>query len=180
VSGNNSVRISAGQWRSRLLRFPDAEGLRPTPDRVRQTVFNWLRQDLSGLTCLDLFAGTGVMGFESLSRGAQQVVMVESNRQVYQALNSNQQALSAQQARILHMDALQFLASSSDRFDVIFLDPPYHQQWLAKLLPLMHDHLKPDGLLYVEAEHSVQDPEGWQVIKKGRAGHVMYHLLKAL
>jgi 16S rRNA (guanine(966)-N(2))-methyltransferase RsmD len=120
------------------------------------------------------------MGFESLSRGAQQVVMVESNRQVYQALNTNQQALQAQQARILHMDALQFLASSSDRFDVIFLDPPYHQQWLAKLLPLMHDHLKPDGLLYVEAEHSVQDAEGWQVIKKGRAGHVFYHLLKAL
>ena len=98
---NNTVRISAGEWRSRLLKFPDVDGLRPTPDRVRQTVFNWLGQDLHGLTCLDLFAGTGVMGFEALSRGAKQTVLIEKSRSAHQALMDNQLQLKAANAKIL-------------------------------------------------------------------------------
>lgn len=175
---NNSVRISAGEWRSRLLKFPDVDGLRPTPDRVRQTVFNWLGQELIGLNCLDLFAGTGVMGFEALSRGAMKVVLIEKSRLAYQALMENKTSLKAGNAHILNMDALQFLASNNEAFDVIFLDPPYHQAWLDKVLPLIKSSLAKDGLVYVEAEYGLQDTEEWQVVKQGKAGNVFYHLIK--
>ena len=175
---SNKVRIGGGEWRSRLLTFPDAPGLRPTPDRVRQAVFNWLGQELHGLTCLDLFSGTGVMGFEALSRGARQVVMVEKSIPAYKALIENKQLLNADAAQILNMDALQFLAQNQLVFDIIFLDPPYNQGWLPKLLPQLQQHLTPEGLLYVEAEFSVQDGDGWQVLKHGKAGNVHYHLLK--
>jgi 16S rRNA (guanine966-N2)-methyltransferase len=161
------------------LRFPDATGLRPTPERVRQTLFNWLGQDLHGLQCLDLFAGTGVLGFESLSRGATSVVLVESQREVVQALRDNQSTLQAKQAQIVQQDALQFLAQNRLKFDVIFLDPPYQQGWLDKLLPLMASHLSDDGYLYVEAEYPLDSVEGYQVLKSGRAGNVYYHLLNA-
>lgn len=176
---SNKVRISGGEWRSRLLPFPDVPGLRPTPDRVRQTVFNWLGQELHGLTCLDLFSGTGVMGFEALSRGAKQVVMVEKSIPAYKALIENKTLLHAEVAQILNSDALQFLAQNQLIFDVIFLDPPYSQGWLPKLLPQLQQHLTTEGLLYVEAEFSVQDEDGWQVIKHGKAGNVHYHLIKS-
>ena len=129
----NTVRINAGEWRSRLIKFPDAEGLRPTPERVRQTVFNWLGQDLTGLNCLDLFSGTGVMGFEALSRGAIAVTLVEKSSPAYKALISNKQLLQADKADILHQDALQFLNQNTLKFNIIFLDPPYNQEWLPKL-----------------------------------------------
>lgn len=174
------MRIGGGEWRSRLLPFPDAPGLRPTPDRVRQTVFNWLGQELHGLTCLDLFSGTGVMGFEALSRGAKQVVMVEKSIPVYKTLIENKKLLNADAAQILNIDALQFLAQNQLVFDVIFLDPPYDQGWLPKLLLQLRQHLAPEGLLYVEAEFSVKGGEGWQVLKHGKAGNVFYHLLKSL
>ena len=174
------MRIGGGEWRSRLLPFPDAPGLRPTPDRVRQTVFNWLGQELHGLACLDLFSGTGVMGFEALSRGASQVVMVEKSIPAYKALVENKKLLNADAAQILNMDAMQFLANNKQLFDIIYLDPPYNQGWLAKLLPQLQQHLASQGLLYVEAEFSVQDGDGWQVLKHGKAGNVFYHLLKSL
>lgn len=173
------MRINAGEWRSRVLRFPDAAGLRPTPERVRQTLFNWLGQDLTGLHCLDLFAGTGVLGFESLSRGANSVVLVESQGQVAQALRDNQTALQATQAQILQQDAMQFLAQNRQRFDVIFLDPPYQQGWLEKILPLIPAHLNAEGYVYVEAEYALKQADGFDMLKSGRAGHVFYHLLKA-
>lgn len=166
-------------WRSRLLRFPEVPGLRPTPDRVRQTLFNWLGQELDGLACLDLFSGTGVMGFEALSRGARDVVMVEKTPHAYKALLENKQLLQADIAKIFNMDALQFLAKNQQVFDVIFLDPPYNQGWLPKLLPQMQKHLSADGMLYVEAEFSMQDGEGWRVLKHGKAGNVFFHLLKS-
>ncbi|MEY3742946.1 MAG: hypothetical protein RLZZ541_1, partial [Pseudomonadota bacterium] len=131
----NTVRINAGEWRSRIIKFPDAIGLRPTPERVRQTVFNWLGQDLSGLSCLDLFAGTGVMGFEALSRGALTATLVEKSTPAYKALIENKQLLKAEQASLRHQDALQFLSQNSQKFNLIFLDPPYHMQWLDKVLP---------------------------------------------
>ncbi len=173
----NTVRISAGEWRSRLLKFPDVDGLRPTPDRVRQTVFNWLGQELHGLVCLDLFAGTGVMGFEALSRGAKKAVMVEKSRPAYQALTDNKLTLKAENAQIVNADALQFLANNSLLFDVVFLDPPYQQGWLDKVLPVLHQHLSEDGLAYVEAEYALADTPDWKVLKQGKAGNVFYHLL---
>lgn len=174
----NTVRIGAGEWRSRLLQFPDAEGLRPTPDRVRQTVFNWLGQDLTGKTCLDLFAGTGVMGFEALSRNAKSVVMIELAKVPYQALLKNQSILIATAAKIVQQDALQFLAKNQQKFDVIFCDPPYQKQWMDKLLPLLCGHLAKGGLLYAEAEYAIESNAQWDVVKHGKAGNVYYHLLK--
>lgn len=174
----NQVRLNAGIWRSRVLKFPDAEGLRPTSDRVRQTLFNWLGQDLTGKTCLDLFAGTGALGFEALSRNARQATMLELAKAPLQALLQNQRLLGARQADIRQMDALQFLAQNKQRFDVIFCDPPYHKQWLDKLLPQLASHLAEDGLLYVEAEYALKSDSDWQVIKSGKAGQVFYHLLQ--
>lgn len=175
----NRLRIGGGEWRSRLLRFPDLPGLRPTPDRVRETVFNWLGQDLHGLSCLDLFAGTGVMAFEALSRGAAHAVLVERAAPACKALRDNRQLLQAEGAQIVHVDALDFLRQNRQRFDVIFLDPPYYQGWLPKLLPQMQQHLAAQGLLYVEAEYSVDEAEGWRVRKCGKAGNVFFHLLES-
>jgi 16S rRNA (guanine(966)-N(2))-methyltransferase RsmD len=177
----NQVRINAGVWRSRLLKFPDAEGLRPTPERVRITVFNWLGQDMTGKTCLDLFAGTGVLGFEALSRNAKNMTMVESSRPAYSALLQNQTMLKAENCQILNQDALLFLANNTQKFDVIFCDPPYNKGWLQKLLPSLNQHLNANGVVYAEAEYEIKSDDNWQVIKQNKAGNVYYHLLaKAL
>ena len=174
----NTVRINAGEWRSRLLKFPDAQGLRPTPERVRQTVFNWLGQDLTGKKCLDLFAGTGVMGFEALSRNAQSAVLVEKTTAVYKAMLDNKSTLKADAAQVLNMDALAFLDKNQALFDVIFVDPPYHLGWLDKVLAQLPKHLNTHGVVYVEAEYALADDETWQVFKQSRAGNVFYHLIK--
>ena len=174
----NTIRINAGVWRSRVLKFPDAQGLRPTPERVRQTVFNWLGQDLTSLHCLDLFAGTGVMGFEALSRNAKTVTLIERNAQVCQALKDNQLLLKAQNATILQLDALQFLSTNQQLFDVVFLDPPYAQGLLNKVLPILANHLNKNALVYAEAEYPIEENEVWEIAKQGKAGNVYYHLLK--
>lgn len=174
----NQVRISGGEWRSRLLRFPNVPGLRPTPDKVRQTVFNWLGQDMHGQNCLDLFAGTGAMGFEALSRGAKSLVLIEKSTAAYQALKENQQALKTEHVTVFNMDAQSFLAQNQQAFNVVFLDPPYNQGWLDKILPLLKPHLATDGVVYVEAEYALADTPQWRVIKHGKAGNVFYHLLK--
>ena len=184
VNANNQVRINAGVWRSRLLKFPDVEGLRPTPERVRITVFNWLGQDLTGKTCLDLFAGTGAFGFEALSRNAKNVTMVENSRPAYSALLQNQAqlyhqtSLKAENCQIINQDALLFLTNNSQKFDIIFCDPPYKKAWLDKLLPILNQHLSQDGLLYIEAEFVIQSDATWHVKKQDKAGNVVYHLLE--
>jgi 16S rRNA (guanine966-N2)-methyltransferase len=177
-TATNQVRINAGVWRSRLLKFPDVEGLRPTPERVRITVFNWLGQDLTGKNCLDLFAGTGAMGFEALSRNAKSVTMVENSRVAYQVLIQNQQSLKAENCQILNLDAVQFLANNTQKFDVIFCDPPYNKAWLNELLPILNQHLSENGVVYAEAEFEIKSDETWQVTKQSKAGNVFYHLLK--
>lgn len=153
--------------------------MRPTPDRVRQTLFNWLGQDLHGRTCLDLFAGSGALGFEALSRGAAQVTLVESDPAVYRALGDNARILGAMAARVVNSDATGFLAHNALKFDVIFLDPPFGQDWLGRLLPVIGAHLAPGGALYVEAAAPLRDVPGWQLVRQGRAGRVYYHLLAA-
>lgn len=180
----NRVRIIGGAWRSRVITFPDSADLRPTPDRVRETVFNWLGQDLSGKTCLDLFAGSGAMGFEAASRGAERVVMVDLNPGVCKALQASAQKLAAKQIELVAMDALKFITSGAvlkfGRFDVVFLDPPFRLrlELLTKLLPLLASHLAEGGLVYTESESSFDPGAGWLAWRSGRAGRVHYQLLK--
>lgn len=171
------MRIIGGAWRSRILTFPPAEGLRPTPDRVRETLFNWLGQDLTGRTCLDLYAGSGALGFEALSRGAARVVMVESDRRAAQALRDNGARLGAANLEVVATDALQFLRSDRRAFDVVFLDPPYRSGAIPEILGQLEGHLAPDGRVYAESGEALEPPPGWTAVRKGRAGAAHYHLL---
>ena len=173
------VRIVGGQWRSRQLEVTQAQGLRPTPDRVRETLFNWLGQDLDGQHCLDLFAGSGALGFEAASRGAERVVMVEKSPRVLAALHENHELLHKPPAvEIVRGDALQYLASAKSTFDLIFLDPPYHKGWLDRLAPLLPPVMNEDGALYVEAEHALESLGCWRTVRHGKAGEVHYHLMQ--
>ena len=178
----NSVRIIGGQWRRRVLRFPDNEDLRPTPDRVRETLFNWLGQDLSGLSCLDLFAGSGALGFEAASRGAERVVMVDQSAKVVASLKANVRFLSAEnRLEIIQADAVKFATSLSlggSLFDVLFLDPPFKKGWMMNLVPLIPRLLARDGRLYVESESLLENCGEWSTIRQGRAGQVFYHLMQ--
>lgn len=174
----NSVRIIGGDWRRRVLRFPDSEGLRPTPDRVRETLFNWLGQDLSGLCCLDLFAGSGILGFEAASRGATEVVMVEKDRRVFAHLERAAAAFADPRLRPVCGDALKWAAASTQGFDLVFLDPPYRHGWLERVEPLLPRVCKPGARIYAEAEHSLDTLGAWQVIRRGAAGQVHFHLLE--
>ena len=172
------MRIIGGQWRSRIVRFPDAHSLRPTPDRLRETLFNWLGQDLTGKACLDLFAGSGALGFEAASRGARNVVMVEQNAIVHRALQETKTALCAEQVEMLRADAFGFLKTDTRRYDVIFLDPPFQLGWLPRLLPSLPEHLAAEARVYLEAEGPVAMPAGVEVLKHTRAGQVHGLLIK--
>ncbi|MDD5240334.1 MAG: 16S rRNA (guanine(966)-N(2))-methyltransferase RsmD [Sulfuricella sp.] len=178
MAQHNKVRIIGGEWRGRIISFPAAEGLRPTPDRVRETLFNWLGQTLDGMACLDLFAGSGAMGFEALSRGARRVVMVEQDAKVALQLRENATRLGAAKLDVITADAMGFLRRQNERFDVIFLDPPFHRGILPLLLPLLPERLAPDGYVYAEAEHALEPGEDWEVWRSGRAGKAHYCLLK--
>ncbi|SDW92770.1 16S rRNA (guanine(966)-N(2))-methyltransferase RsmD [Nitrosomonas communis] len=172
------IRIIGGKWRSRVITFPDEKYLRPTPDRVRETVFNWLGQDLTGKYCLDLFAGSGAMGFEAASRGAERVVMVELSRGIMHQLDATRQKLDAVQVELVQMDALAFIASDVRQYDVIFLDPPFQFNLLPELLMQLPSHMTGDGLVYIENDHKFDLDEQWIVWRSGRAGKVYHHLLK--
>lgn len=175
----NSVRIIGGDYRRRVLQFPDSEGLRPTPDRVRETLFNWLGQELDGWHCLDLFAGSGALGFEAASRGAERVVLVEQAPKVLAALRENHEMLQKPAAMtIIRADALQYLASTNAKFDLIFLDPPFKKGWIARLEPLLPGVLNEDAAIYVEAEQKIESLGDWRTVRHGRAGEVHYHLLR--
>ena len=175
----NSVRIVGGEFRRRVLRFPDSIGLRPTPDRVRETLFNWLGQDLDAWHCLDLFSGSGALGFEAASRGAARVVMVEQAPKVLAALHENFELLHKPAAvEIVRADALQYLASTQAKFDLIFLDPPYHKGWISRLAPLLAKASKEDAAIYVEAEEQIESLGDWRTVRQGKAGEVHFHLLR--
>ena len=172
------MRIIGGQWRSRIVHFPDAQSLRPTPDRLRETLFNWLGQDLTGKTCLDLFAGSGALGFEAASRGARQVVMVEQDAGVFRALRQTQAMLCAEQVEMHRADAVGFLKTDARRYDVVFLDPPFKLGWVPRLLPLLPVRLASDARVYVEAEAAVVMPDGFDVLRQTRVGQVHGLLIK--
>lgn len=175
---SNSVRIIGGTWRRRQLHFPDVPGLRPTSDRVRETVFNWLGQTLHGQVCLDAFAGSGALGFEALSRGAVRVVFVESDRRAFAALRENARLLGAANASLLQGDAIEFLGRDTGHYDVVFLDPPFSNGVSDELLELAGRRLNPGGLVYLESDRSFGQSAVWQVRREARAGRVKFHLLE--
>ena len=176
----NSVRIIGGEWRRRLLGFPDAEDLRPTPDRLRETLFNWLGQDLTGETCVDLFAGSGALGFEAASRGAKHAVLVERDAEVVRMLQASRTLLSAQQVEIIRADAMDFLHTDRRRYSIVFLDPPYRLDLLPRILPLLDRILAPAARVFLEADRAPEPPPGFEILKRGRAGQVHGLLLKWL
>src|SRR5690606_7139817 len=143
----NKIRVTGGEWRSRVITFDSCADLRPTPDRVRETVFNWLGQDMSGKRCLDLFAGSGAMRYEAASRVAARVVMVEYDPAVMKTLKINMQKLGTERIELISMDALKFLDSDRHRFDLVFVDPPYRLGLLPRLLSSLHSHLSDSGLV---------------------------------
>ncbi|HCX32452.1 MAG TPA: 16S rRNA (guanine(966)-N(2))-methyltransferase RsmD [Rhodocyclaceae bacterium] len=171
------VRIIGGAWRGRSLRVLARPGLRPTPDRVRETLFNWLGQRLDGLRCLDLFAGSGVLGLEAASRGAARVNLVEHDRGACAALEEAAQRLAASGVQVTHADALQFLRRCGECYDVVFVDPPYGEGWIERIAAPLARVLSPAARIYVEAEAPVAVPDGWEMLRAGRAGRVHYHLL---
>jgi len=170
--------VIGGKYRSRLIRVPARPGLRPTPDRVRETLFNWLGQDLSGLACLDLYAGSGALGFEAASRGAARVVLVEKDRAATAELERNRAALEATQVTIVCDDAAAFLARERNRFDVVFLDPPFRQNAVPAALEALVSRLEPGARVYVESEAPVEAAAPWTELKRARAGQVSYQLLR--
>ena len=172
------VRIVGGQWRSRLLPVADAPGLRPTPDRVRETVFNWLGQDLAGWRVLDLFAGSGVLGFEAASRGAASVMMVEQDRSAQRSLASSAKTLSASCVEMFRGDAVKFASTCERPFDLVFLDPPYGKGLLERVGHHLDRLLVADGWLYVEAEQPLDELGSWTTVKRGRAGQVCFQLMR--
>jgi len=180
----SQVRIIGGTWRSRRLEFPDRAGLRPTPDRVRETVFNWLAPYLPGAACLDLFAGSGAFGFEALSRGAARAVLVEQDADVVAALRSNRDHLQAAGAEIVHADAADFLGGPAQAFDVVFVDPPYASGLLGHCTRLLAERgwIKPGGLVYLEAREGEIPPlpPDWLLLRSKTAGQVGYHLCRRI
>lgn len=173
----NRVRIIGGRFRRRLLGFPDSAGLRPTPDRVRETLFNWLGQDLSGWRCLDLFAGSGALGFEAASRGAARVVMIERDRTALAALQKSKQDLGADAVEVLHADAPAWLGHNRDPFDLVFVDPPFDSDLAEPVLAAIAPHLAPGGQVYVEQGREVTPPPGFIIHRSGRAGRSHFALL---
>ncbi len=180
------VRIIGGQWRSRRIPVPAALGLRPTADRMRETLFNWLQFEIPKARCLDLFAGSGALGFEAASREAAQVVMIERNPQVAQHLRTQAQRLAAHHIEVIQTDALHYLQQSPDTpFDVIFLDPPFQQNLVPQtLLALSHPGwLSPKAVIYVEQEKQTPAPPlppGFFWDKEKIAGQCAYRLARRL
>lgn len=183
LRSRNRVRIIGGNWRSRIIDFPDSPGLRPTPDRVRETLFNWLGQSLAGKRCLDLFAGSGVLGFEAASRGAASVIMVESAKEVVAALRRNQLLLAAGQCQILAKDAVKAIDTLAGKFDVVFIDPPFSTELMPAILAKLGDRLDQYGCVYAEWRQPLGEviakipQDGWKVMRHGQAGAVHFALL---
>ena len=178
----NEVRLIGGQLRRSKLPVADKPGLRPTPDRVRETLFNWLGADLSGWRCLDAFAGSGALGFEAASRGAAEVLLLERDAGLVQSLRSSQQRLKVDNLRVDVTDALVWMARCAPaRFELVLLDPPFDADLLPRALALAAPLVVEGGLVYAEAPTALNDaelPAGLAVFKQGRAGLVHYHLLR--
>jgi 16S rRNA (guanine966-N2)-methyltransferase len=177
----NRLRIIGGEWRGRKLDFPDMEGLRPTPDRVRETLFNWLAPVIDGARCLDLFAGSGALGLEALSRGARGVMMVDNAASVCQSLRAHLERLGSTTGQVVQAAAEDYLRQApAVPFDIVFLDPPYHLGLLPPCCELLENRgwLAAPATIYLEAERqwSPEFPSGWTLHRSKQAGQVGYHL----
>ncbi|OYV39988.1 MAG: 16S rRNA (guanine(966)-N(2))-methyltransferase RsmD [Thiomonas sp. 20-64-5] len=184
-ANSGEVRIIGGLWKRSKLAVPDVPGLRPTPDRVRETVFNWLGQTLAGRRVLDLYAGSGALGLEAASRGATSVLLVEQHPRCVAAIAAAAQRLGATQAQVRAADALaaaHALARLGERFDIVFIDPPYASAQQAHALQAVHPLLSAEGLAYVETDDpalfDLLDASAWAVWRRGRAGQVHFGLLR--
>lgn len=179
------LRIIAGDWRSRQLDVVDLPGLRPTTDRVRETLFNWLQNDMPGAHCLDLFAGSGALGFEAASRGCASVVMLENQSRAAQQLSENIVVLQASNITLLQRDAMAWLRHEpvGQVFDIVFLDPPFDSNVLAEACELLEQRhwLADDACIYLETDrHQVlpELPPSWQLVREKKAGQVSYYLVR--
>jgi len=180
----NKLKIIAGHWRSRQIMFDDIEGLRPTPARVRETLFNWLQNDIITSRCLDLYAGSGALSFEAASRGAKQVVQVEQNPKVCRQLKTNAVNLNATQVKLIQSDVFRFLIADTQIFDLVFIDPPFHKELAIQSCQWLEDKgwLATGAKIYLEVEHKLSlngIPENWQLLKAKSAGEVDYYLFKS-
>lgn len=188
MAGRNQLRIIGGEWRGRRLKIIDQAGLRPTPDRVRETLFNWLAPVIAGSRCLDLFAGSGALGLEAASRGAARVTLVEKAAAAARQLRDNTALLQAgDRLEVVQADALRLLERPpAVPYDVVFLDPPFGQGWLQHCLPGLAQPgwLAAGAHIYMEAEQSLTGvaleallPDGWEIVRGKRTGEVGYHLV---
>ncbi len=179
---DNKFRIIAGEWRGRRLEFPAVKGVRPTPDRVKETLFNWLAPTIQGAVCLDLFAGSGSLGLEALSRGAREVDFVDQSRTVCQGIKNNLERMDVlDRGSVKTMDARDFLTECGKAYDVIFLDPPFGQSLLGEVLSVLENAkcLTPNGIVYAESQQPLADLSSfWRLTKSKRASKVAYHLLQ--
>jgi len=181
----NRLRIIGGQWRSRLLPFPDVEGLRPTTDRVRETLFNWLQPNLPGAKVLDVFAGSGALGLEALSREAAQVDFIEFNQKAAKQLQENFKTLNTRNAELLKGDALSILPTLSSSYDVVFLDPPFGKGFLPKCINSLEENelVKTYSWVYIESEDALTElniPNHWRLHREKKAGQVMLRLFEVM
>lgn len=184
-NSGNRLRIIGGQWRSRLLPFPDVEGLRPTTDRVRETLFNWLQPYLPGATVLDVFAGSGALGLEALSREAEHVSFIEQNLKATKQLQENIQTLKASNSTVYKGDALQLLQTFDRTFNVIFLDPPFGKGFLPKSIELIDERklVTTGSWVYIESEQELADlpiPAQWRLHREKKAGQVKLRLFEVM
>ena len=179
----SSVRIIGGNFRGKKLSFPQIEGLRPTPDRVRETVFNWLMHDIRDAHCLDAFAGSGALGFEAFSRGAAHVTLLEKDPKAYQNLIKQASAFQSPKLVIKNSDACGFLKQKHTPFNIIFLDPPFANNYIPTCLDALakSNLLTPDGLIYLEAPDEVEvDQNSWACVKLKKAGQIVFGLYKRI
>ncbi|AEF56430.1 16S rRNA (guanine(966)-N(2))-methyltransferase RsmD [Marinomonas posidonica] len=177
------LRIIAGEWRSRQLPIPNVEGLRPTPDRVRETLFNWINPYLPGAVCADVFCGSGALGLEALSRGAKHLTFVDNAKLVTKQMTDNLATLQTQQAQVIQQTADAYLGQPANQaFDIVFLDPPFRKGWLEKIIPLLEQGwLAKRALVYIEMEKETPLPllpEHWQLSKEKVAGQLVYRLFE--
>jgi len=188
-SSTGKLRIIGGTWRSRVLPVIDLPGLRPTTDRVRETLFNWLQNDISGARCLDLFAGSGALGFEAASRGSASVIMLEQQSRAADVLARNMQTLKADNIQLIREDAMAWLSSACSQgnpkqsFDIVFLDPPFDSDYMAQACELLEAQqcLSDQAFIYLEmdAKRNLPElPESWSIIREKKAGQVSYYLAR--
>jgi 16S rRNA (guanine966-N2)-methyltransferase len=175
------IRIVGGKYRGKKIYFPSIKDLRPTPDRVRETLFNWLMHDIKGKRCLDLFAGSGALGFEALSRGAAEVVLVEQSPKAYATLLTHRITFNEPSLKVVNHDGLKFLQETTQPFDIVFLDPPFSKDFLSPCLKALEEPniLSAEGMVYIESPEQISPNEStWTILKLKQYGHAWYGLLR--